>query len=139
MFNDVTKEMLILKNVLYTPHFHKNIVSIGKFVQDGQYEVDMRTDQLILKKIGYFKTLNFKRDNNNVLYYFTGKRIKGENVMSAVVPDENANKVIKMNIMEAHAKYGHVSEAALRTTLKHLGIQVTGHWKSCEGCALAKA
>ena len=33
---------------------------------------------------------------------------------------------------EAHDKYGHISEASLRATLKSLGIELTGKIQSCE-------
>jgi hypothetical protein len=44
-----------------------------------------------------------------------------------------------INIIEAHDKYGHIGETALRATLKSLSVTVTGTLKSCEGLALAKA
>ena len=48
-------------------------------------------------------------------------------------------KDITIDINEAHKKYGHVSEAALRATLKSINVRPTGTLRACEGCALAKA
>lgn len=45
----------------------------------------------------------------------------------------------KVNIMEAHRTNGHASETILRRTMKKRGIVLTGAWKTCEGCARAKA
>jgi len=44
-----------------------------------------------------------------------------------------------MDINVAHDKFGHTSEAALRATLKSIGIETSGALQPCEGCALAKA
>ena len=44
-----------------------------------------------------------------------------------------------MDINEAHEKFGHLSEAALATTLKLNNIGRTGQLCTCEGCALSKA
>jgi len=48
-------------------------------------------------------------------------------------------KYLTMDINQAHEQYGHVSEAALRTTLKSINVRPTGNLRACEGCALAKA
>ena len=44
-----------------------------------------------------------------------------------------------LDINTAHDIYGHIEEAALRTTLKSLNVELTGKLLLCEGCALAKA
>jgi hypothetical protein len=109
VYNDITKETLALKQVLYTPLFHKNIVSIGKFVQDGQYEVDMRTNKMILRKKSHSNVLNFERGEHSVLYYFQGKRGLAENIMSTdtikkVPRMTSVRKLLNIDIMEAHEK-----------------------------------
>ena len=55
--NKVTNETLLLKNVLYTPTFHKNIISIGTFVRDGKYELGMKHNKMTLTKAGKTETL----------------------------------------------------------------------------------
>jgi len=45
----------------------------------------------------------------------------------------------KKKVNHAHGIYGHIGEAALRTTLKTINVDVTGSLLACEGCALAKA
>ena len=45
----------------------------------------------------------------------------------------------KMDINYAHGIYGHLSAAALRSTLKTINVEATGSLLACEGCALAKA
>ena len=63
VYNDNNKEALCLKRILYAPFFHKNIVSIGKFAQQGQYDVEMREMLLTIKKKGHSDVLNFTRDD----------------------------------------------------------------------------
>ena len=61
----------------------------------------------------------------------------GSDILSAVVITP---KITTMAINESHATYhGHIGEAALRVTLKLLGIKMTGMMYACKGCALAKA
>jgi hypothetical protein len=45
----------------------------------------------------------------------------------------------KIDINYAHGIFGHLSEAALRSTLKTINVEATGSLLACEGCALAKA
>ncbi len=63
MQNKVTNETLLLKNVLYTPTFHENIISIGTFVRDSKYELGMKNNKMTLTKTGKAETLDFKRDH----------------------------------------------------------------------------
>jgi len=152
---------MLLRKVLYTPHFHKNIVSIGQFVKNGGCEARMKGSELSLHKEGYDNELTFSCEDQGVLYYFKGKRtLQSETVLSihdsttnrtpdptptntktvTQLPTANSTKKpTQIDINEAHDKYGHISEASLRATLKSLGIEPTGKIQSCEGCALAKA
>mgnify|MGYP000883393830 CR=1 FL=1 len=61
------------------------------------------------------------------------------NVSTEILVQDHIEKPVKMEIMEAHDKSGHVGEADLQATLRHIGIKSTGDWKQCEGCAMAKA
>ena len=45
----------------------------------------------------------------------------------------------KMDINEAHDKFGHIGEAALRSTLKMVNIEPTGTMRICGGCEMSKA
>ena len=79
---------MLLRKVLYTPHFHKNIVSIGQFVKNRGCEAPrMKGSELNLRKEGYNNELSFPCEDqyNNelsfscedqgVLYYLKGKHI----------------------------------------------------------------
>ena len=138
MQNKVTNETLLLKNVLYTPTFHENIISIGTFVCDSKYELGMKNNKMTLTKAGKTEMLDFKCDHSDVLYYFQGTRgiyPGGSDILYAEVI---TTKLTSMDINEAHAKYGHIGEVAWRATMKSLGIKMTGVMYTCEGCALAK-
>ena len=109
------KKLLLGKNVLvYTPAFHKNIISIGTFVCDGKYELGMEHNKMTLTKAGKTEMLDFKHDHSDVLYYFQGTREiyqEGSDILSAEVI---TTKLTCMDINEAHAKYRHIGKAALR-------------------------
>lgn len=133
-------QMLLLKKVLYTNAFHKNIISIGTFVQKGNYEVKIKGSTLSLMKTGHTGQLDFKSNEENALYYFKGTRKDQTKVMYTETEQTTPTTVqTRMDINEAHDKFGHIGEAALRATLKSTGIEATGVLRSCEGCALAKA
>ena len=114
----------------------------------------------LLHKEGYDNELTFSCEDQGVLYYFKRKRtLQSETVLSihdsttSPTPDptptitktvtqlpmaKTTKKPTQIDINEAHDKYGHISEASLRATLKSLGIEPTGKIQLCEGCALAK-
>jgi hypothetical protein len=145
---------MLLQGVLYTPDFHKNIVSIGQFVKKGGCEVLMRGSTLSLRKEDSEQELTFRCDSTSVLYYFEGNRMSsGETVLvsdDATTSNSDGNKqdaqqntlplIPKtpspeptdtsdapkkkpkktpqdIDINDAHDKYGHIGEAALRATI----------------------
>jgi hypothetical protein len=136
---------LLFKKVLLTPLFHKNIVSIGVFVQKSDYEVSIKGQTLSLSKRNELENIEFKSEGKELLYYFEGTRDLGttETVMTSTTitqpPVITPAKKIKIDINEAHDKFGQIGEVALQATLKMLNIEVTGSLTPCEGCAFAKA
>ena len=134
-------QKVLLKKVLYTNCIHKNLISIGTFVLKGNYEVTMKGSNLtLLKNDGLKGQLDFKSNGKEALYYFKGKRQESSNVMYAdTQPARPVPSKTRMDINEAHDKFGHIGEAALRATLKTINTEATGVLRSCEGCALAKA
>ena len=84
--------------------------------------------------------LEFMSKGSDVLYYYEGVRTEPTTVMTAATKQtEPTVGVNKMDINEAHDKFGHIGEAALKATLKTIGLGTTGVLRSCEGCAVAKA
>ena len=134
-------ETLILKKVLYAPNIHKNIVSLGVFVRTGKYNVQITGPKLSLRKDdGSGGQLEFVSKGSDVLYYYEGVRTEPTTVMTAATKQvEPTVNITKMDINEAHDKFGHIGEAALKATLKTIGLGTTGVLRSCEGCAVAKA
>ena len=55
------------------------------------------------------------------------------------VQEMQHNKQDKIDINEAHVKYGHVSEKMLRKTLRKIGIIPIGVMDKCKACAMSKA
>ena len=71
--NDNKEVVLCLKHVLYAPLSCKNIISIGKFFQQEQYDVEMRGTLLTIKKKDHSDVLNFTRHDQQVFYYLRAK------------------------------------------------------------------
>jgi hypothetical protein len=74
------------KKVLYTPLFHKNIVSIGFFVQKSDYEVSIKEQTLSsLSTTNELENIEFKSVSKELLYYFEGTHDLGttETVMTS--------------------------------------------------------
>ena len=120
-------------------------MSIGVFVQKSDYEVSIKGQTLSLSKTNELENIEFKSEGKELLYYFEGTRDLGtiETVMTSTTTTQPPviipTKQIKIDINEAHDKFGHIGEVALRATLKTLNIEVTGSLTPCEGCAFAKA
>ena len=135
-----TGQTLLLQKVLYAPNIHKNIVSIGAFVKTGNYHVQIKGSTLsLLKSDGSGARLDFTSSEHNVLYYYKGKRVETTAMSISTEPEKHVTEVTKMDINEAHDKFGHIGQAALCATLKAINIQTTGVLRSCEGCSIAKA
>ena len=150
------EKTMTLKDVLYTPKFHKNIVSLGVLIRDG-FDLSVTGSTMTVKK-GRGGHISFNRETNGVLYYFKGSRASYADVVSMVIAplsqgaDSTKNlstnthtvmsgedKMKSQDINEAHDIYGHIGEAALRATFKALKIELTGTLRSCDGCSKAKA
>ena len=72
-----------LKDVLYTPKFHKNIVSLGVLIRDG-FDLSVTGSTMTVKK-GRGGHISFNRETNGVLYYFKGSRTSYADVVSMVI------------------------------------------------------
>jgi hypothetical protein len=111
LHNHGTNEMLLLKRVLYTPSFHKNIVSIGMLLHNSCYGIKMQGNAMILMKKGSTNVLCFKQTNNEVLYYFEGTReLMNELILNVELTREVAtpNRMTQIDINDAHEKLGHI-------------------------------
>ena len=66
----------------------------------------------------------------------------GENCVGSVsgaLAPSNPPLATKMDVSEFNIIYGHASETLLRTTVKRLGIELTGEMHACTGCSMSKA
>ena len=62
------EQTMTLKDVLYTPKFHKNIVSLGVLIRDG-FDLSVTGSTMTVKK-GRGGHISFNRETNGVLYFF---------------------------------------------------------------------
>ena len=67
-------QVLHLRNVLYTRHFAKNIVSVGQLLKNSDYSVVMQDKRLSLVNGKDGSELHFKCNDGGVLFYFKGSR-----------------------------------------------------------------
>ena len=97
-------------------------------------------------------TLGSDADNNMILSYpdeskiVFDRRIKtrdgwlgGVNVVPVFNDFANVTSRRSVNVNEYHKELGHPNEAITRATAKQFDIKLTGTFKPCENCALAKA
>ena len=137
------KGWLLLQHVPYSPKIHKNIVSIGSHICDGHH-VKIENRRLMVTD-STMHDITFTLENDLVLYYLTGCHLSNADLAKSTQSISNSEKkdtptkLMTLDINLAHDIYGHIGEAALRSTLKVIGINVTGKLNTCEGCFLAKA
>ena len=118
-----------LQDVKVAPTMAKNIISTVSLEKAGN-KIEMSDGVMTISDRTGSHSVRVSR-NSGLLYYLTGTPVVGD--VNAVEPKE------KMDINEAHDKYGHASNNPLKSLTKQLGIELTGEKKPCEACAYAKA
>ena len=130
-----------MTNVTVMPNGGFNLFSVTKMQKDGwllhgdstcielsKGEARIKFDIAIPTARGLLFAMCFKRQNEVVAVGVDKTTAK---------PME---KPVRMNINEAHRKFGHGHEDAVRKAAKHLGIEITrGTMKPCLACTKAKA
>jgi hypothetical protein len=156
---------LRLTGVLVIPSFTKNIISGSKLVQNNSQEIEISAngieiihDENILPmlfnpsiQLWYMNGTRIPyMDNNNTIntlskIYVTPYNTK-QNVVSvfksSVSTSSGSNvteKLISMDINEAHQKFGHIHPILLKNTLLHYGYKPTGVFNPCHSCMIYKA
>ena len=127
--NELGSGTIKLKDVLYIKDFYKNIMSVPRLMKNGS-TMQWSDGKVKLSQNG--KDISIEREKDETMFYLTAQRMPGEN--STVM---NVSKTMDVN--EAHEKLAHMSEGALRKTMKKLGVELTGHMRPCDGCMRAKA
>jgi hypothetical protein len=129
----------ILKDVTYSKDNAFNLVSIPQLLMRGwklQGETDSISvtspngqlivfDIVIPTKKGRIYAVCFKRQNEIAAIHANGDKEK-------ILPT--------MSVNQAHAKFGHCSEALTRTTAQQLSIRLLrGIFRPCTACGMGKA
>ena len=78
--------------------------------------------------------LEFKRRADN-LFCLKAKKVPNGTITKVY----DTTKAAKIDINEAHDKFGHPCEQILRQTANLFGLELAGKLNSCEGCARSKA
>ncbi|GAX17144.1 hypothetical protein FisN_UnNu082, partial [Fistulifera solaris] len=118
-----------LLNVRVAPTFAKNIISTGSLEKQGN-KIEMSNGVMTITDASGKHSVKIPR-RNGTLYY-----LEATPVSEGVDAVESTSK---LDINEAHEKYGHASNTPLKEVSKQLGIVLTGEKKTCEACAYAKA
>ena len=125
-----------LNNVKYVPDGRFNLFSLTKRMRVG-WKLSGDKDAIKLTSPDGKQNVVFDIKVNTtegVIYCMYLRRTLPE------VAAANVQMPVKMNIVQAHAKFGHCDEAATRQAAKILGIElVKGTLPPCEACAAAKA
>ena len=158
---DVTQSVIVLNNVLYVPEFNQNIISINSLLSQG-YKMECDKNRFRLRHRS--KTLEITKDNLQSMFYLQGIRqeknkhtkVFNKNVCNNVnghklaldkamkkkewiTQEATKKKSTTMDINQAHASFGHVSEEILKKFCKEHNIKLTGKLKTFVGCMEAKA
>lgn len=160
---DTTRTQIALKNTVIIPNFEKNIISMLRLHDDG-YEFDTNKERCVITKKDDKKVRIELRPGSKGAYYLHGNTIipnsGGKNTNESLFPleeeiwrdvtqpinEEGENITRKdrsvpksMDINKLHDVLGHKGEGLIRKTCKYLNIKVTGEFKACEACGIAKA
>ena len=112
--------------------FKKNLISVARCVDDGRKVTFNGKNLMLMSKNG--QTLEFKRRPDN-LYCLKAKKVPN----GAITKVYETTKATKIDINEAHDKFGHPCEEILHQTANIFGLELVGKLNSCEGCARSKA
>ena len=138
-----------LKDVRVVEDMKKNIISIGRILDDGGMLFG-KDNSLIVKYKG--NLMQFRKSMKDGLYYLKADvmparteraySINSDDTRWRVVEKEHKGKppmqvktrLRMMNRTEAHEKWGHGGKDHLDKTAKYYGIKLCGKLQGCTGC-----
>ena len=130
---------LQLRDVLYVPSLHRNLISTNKLTMKGGKMMADSTKMTV--KLGKLVvTIPMVSENGKHMYVLKVQRARNEEANN--VDGAKETKKIEMpNVMDINDAHGlcHLGEKLLRTTFSALGTKLTGKLRPCEGCCLANA
>ena len=158
---DMNDTEFVLENTYVVPGITRNIISITKLLFEG-WQLGGTKDVLTVTKDG--KELSFERENSTGLYFIRVQRVDPEEtveeaeVNEATETDENKNAGVdtkdsnnnkqakfnlyssmpKLDVNEAHRKWGHPSEGKMKLMAEKAKVILTGSLDQCDACAIAK-
>ena len=133
-------QRMILRDVLYVPSLHRNLISTNKITMKGGKMVADSTGMIL--SMGKLRVkIPMVTEDGKHMYVLKGTRIGVEeaNNVKTDTPNEKIKRMpISMDINTAHSLC-HLGEKLLRVTFSELGVKLTGQLKPCEGCCRANA
>jgi hypothetical protein len=133
----------IMKDVTYLPGGHFNLFSCSRLQQEGLLMTGDKESIKMTKgnaEICFDIVIPTAKGAIYAMYFKRGVEVANmvTNTNDQVV--EARPKQLKMNIQQAHSRFGHAHEDAVRKAAKAIGITITpGSMGPCEGCSVAKA
>jgi hypothetical protein len=130
--SDGTMSDVILQDCRYVPDLFTNLFSITKALQGG-CSISNKGVEITLSKGDL--SLTFDKQLRTDTGVITGV----EMVPRVDATHLTLEKGMTVNINKLHLLLGHVCEKILKATAEHYDLKVTGEYKVCTDCALAKA
>ena len=150
------------KKMNHLPEIQKDILSLGCLIDDD-WSPEFKEDKLILRKNVGSQTVKMECDReSDGMWYLKAERISAKEVNNVDTPEQGGQqetgwkevavkgvttdgkvkdfpKIVRIDINEAHDRYGHIGETLLRKTCKHHNITLRHDMDSCDACNRTKA
>jgi hypothetical protein len=117
---DALGSLVTLTDVYYAPKFTKHIVSLRKLIDDDWKLDTADKNEFVLTDPNKATTVHFGRNNNDQLYYLSGKRTSGQEDEAV---HSLTTKPVSLDINIAHGLLGHPDTR----TVKAMAAPQIGH------------
>jgi hypothetical protein len=133
----------IMKDVTYLPGGHFNLFSCSRLQQEGWLMTGNKESIKMTKgneEICFNIVVPTAKGAIYAMYFKRGVEVANMVTDTNDQVVEARPKQLKMSIQQAHSRFGHAHEDAIRKAAKAMGITITpGSMRLCEGCSVAKA
>ena len=151
------------KKMNHLPEIQKDILSLGCLIDDD-WTPEFQDDKLVLRKrVGSQAVKMECHRESDGMWYLKAERISAREVNNVETPEPGGRqdetdwkevavkgvtadgkvkdfpKIVRIDINEAHDRYGHIGESLLRKTCKHHDIKLQHTMESCDACNRTKA
>jgi hypothetical protein len=133
---DALGSLVTLTDVYFAPKFTKHIASLRKLIDDDWKLDTADKNEFVLTDPNKATTVRFGRNDNDQLYYLSGKRTLGQEDEAV---HSLTTKPVSLNINISHGLLGHPDTRTVKAMAARQNWTLTGTVLPCGSCALAKA